>query len=295
MTQFDESKHNRHSDGKFANKPHAEADDVALAPGGYDPKAPATVDRLQKFMEDNDLLHGNADDVHPQGNDIYITTEAPNNSTMGFTVPQTATMGEAVKTIIEHMDTFDADEEFNELASPGTPWYDRMGPARFLDALKEDEQFYLAKADELRGHKPWRAGAAQPWLEVANDLETDDMPDVDAPVTQENLEAFLEAGGLQYGNAEISVYPDGSPYVSIEGPNHATLTVNVVDAEDTMGDVYAEAANRMEDFDPEEEFNELWSRQFGEHNHYTPSQFLAMLNADAEFFEERGDELRSLI
>ena len=32
MTQFDESKHKRHADGKFANKPHAEADGVSLAP-----------------------------------------------------------------------------------------------------------------------------------------------------------------------------------------------------------------------------------------------------------------------
>ena len=32
MSQFDESKHNRHSDGKFANKPHAEADGVTLTP-----------------------------------------------------------------------------------------------------------------------------------------------------------------------------------------------------------------------------------------------------------------------
>lgn len=30
MTTFDESKHNRHSDGKFANKPHAEAEGVTL-------------------------------------------------------------------------------------------------------------------------------------------------------------------------------------------------------------------------------------------------------------------------
>ena len=31
MTQFDESKHNRHSDGKFANKPHSEADEATIA------------------------------------------------------------------------------------------------------------------------------------------------------------------------------------------------------------------------------------------------------------------------
>ena len=34
MTQFDEAKHNRASDGKFANKPHAEADSVNLATQG---------------------------------------------------------------------------------------------------------------------------------------------------------------------------------------------------------------------------------------------------------------------
>ena len=32
MSQFDESKHARHSDGKFASKPHAEADGISLTP-----------------------------------------------------------------------------------------------------------------------------------------------------------------------------------------------------------------------------------------------------------------------
>ena len=33
MSQFDEAKHNRHADGKFANKVHAEASGVSLRPG----------------------------------------------------------------------------------------------------------------------------------------------------------------------------------------------------------------------------------------------------------------------
>ena len=34
MSQFDETKHNRAQDGKFANKPHSEAEGVALQAEG---------------------------------------------------------------------------------------------------------------------------------------------------------------------------------------------------------------------------------------------------------------------
>ena len=53
MTAFDESKHNRHSDGKFANKPHAEADGVDLATQGTG-EAPTLPPRLEELGFDLD-------------------------------------------------------------------------------------------------------------------------------------------------------------------------------------------------------------------------------------------------
>ena len=53
MTQFDEAKHNRASDGKFANKPHAEADSVNLATQGSvaPPTIPANLEAVGFNLE----------------------------------------------------------------------------------------------------------------------------------------------------------------------------------------------------------------------------------------------------
>ena len=61
MSQFDESKHNRATDGKFAHKPHSEADGVSLTPktrGGKRSKE----QRRQYAMERAEKMRGQIED-----------------------------------------------------------------------------------------------------------------------------------------------------------------------------------------------------------------------------------------
>ena len=64
MTQCDESKHNRHSDGKFANKPHAEAD-VSIT--SVLPPLPAALD-TELALRDQQGLH-----IETEGEATYFT------------------------------------------------------------------------------------------------------------------------------------------------------------------------------------------------------------------------------
>ena len=59
MSQFDESKHNRHSDGKFANKPHSEAPDVNL----QTLRRPTRTERWSVDDYEWDTEHEAADDL----------------------------------------------------------------------------------------------------------------------------------------------------------------------------------------------------------------------------------------
>ena len=57
MTTFDESKHNRHADGKFANKPHAEADGINLTPTDLTTQLLALPHDQQETMLDHLQTH----------------------------------------------------------------------------------------------------------------------------------------------------------------------------------------------------------------------------------------------
>ena len=48
---------------------------------------------------------------------------------------------------------------------------------------------------------------------------------------------------------------------------------------------------RLRKFDAEEEFNELWSTDFGERNGYTAFEFVEMLKADEQQFHQKADIL----
>ncbi|WP_044005996.1 hypothetical protein [Ligilactobacillus salivarius] len=43
---------------------------------------------------------------------------------------------------------------------------------------------------------------------------------------------------------------------------------------------------RFKNFDADDEFEELWSYEFGQHNHFRPSQFIEMLLDDEDYFIE---------
>ena len=104
---------------------------------------------------------------------------------------------------------------------------------------------------------------------------------------------LLKDCDLIHGNAEVSLQ-NGRLYVTMEAPNHATISLNVPvmeSDEETIGNLRTEMIDRMGRFDADEEFNELWSPEFAEHNGFTPSGFLKMLQKDEEHFHFAGFRL----
>jgi len=77
----------------------------------------------------------------------------------------------------------------------------------------------------------------------------------------------------------------------MEAPRHTTLTI--VFEKDDQVELEADFDNyldkkvqeRIADFDVDETFEEMWSISFGEHNGFTPRDFMQILEDDKEYFE----------
>lgn len=84
-------------------------------------------------------------------------------------------------------------------------------------------------------------------------------------------------------------------YASFEEENHATVVI-LFDIDELEGANNVEVLShvlytiiyRLRQFDAEEEFNELWSEEFGR---YTAFEFVEMLKADEQQFHEKADIL----
>lgn len=102
---------------------------------------------------------------------------------------------------------------------------------------------------------------------------------------------------LNFGNGEINT-DDSMINVTIEAPNHTTLNIQFIDDEikniesEFMSTYIKHAIKRIDDFDPEETFNELWSPEFAKHNNFSPFQFMDILKEDDQFFKEEKDRLQ---
>jgi hypothetical protein len=82
-------------------------------------------------------------------------------------------------------------------------------------------------------------------------------------------------------------------YFRIEAPNNADVFINI-EKEDDMEDIISRTIERLDDFDADERFMELWSKEFAEQNHFTPSRFIKMLQEDERTFKDFAGELRIL-
>lgn len=106
------------------------------------------------------------------------------------------------------------------------------------------------------------------------------------------LEQFLSDYELNFGNAEVVNSQDGEVFMTIEAPNHTTLSVifdsgNIRGIElglDTI--IYEKVNDVISDFDVDETFVELWSETFGNHNSFTPRTFINVLEEDEAYFYE---------
>ena len=108
-------------------------------------------------------------------------------------------------------------------------------------------------------------------------------------------EDLIEDYELDFGNAETFIQ-DGCLYVSIEAPNNATFSLWVNDIKDETPvqcrkEIMQAMIDAMRDFDPEEEFDEIWSPDFSSHNGISPFKFVKMLEEDAEYFSGTTDKM----
>ena len=82
-------------------------------------------------------------------------------------------------------------------------------------------------------------------------------------------------------------------YFRIEAPKNADVFINL-ETDDDIDDIISRTIDLLEHFDADERFMELWSKKFAEHNHFTPSQFIRMLQEDEASFKELARKLRIL-
>ncbi|MDR2147270.1 MAG: hypothetical protein LBE91_12505 [Tannerella sp.] len=81
-------------------------------------------------------------------------------------------------------------------------------------------------------------------------------------------------------------------YFCIEASNNADVFINI-ETEDAIDDIVFCTIERLQDFNADERFMELWSKEFAERNHFRPSQFLKMLQEDEASFKELAGRLRN--
>ena len=80
----------------------------------------------------------------------------------------------------------------------------------------------------------------------------------------------------------------------IQAPNNAGIFISI-EKDDDIDDIISRTIERFEDFDTDEQFMELWSKDFAEHNHFKPSQFIRMLQEDEKSFHNLAKKLRRMI
>lgn len=107
-------------------------------------------------------------------------------------------------------------------------------------------------------------------------------------------QSIIDEYELDYNNAEIIVDDDGCQ-MTVEAPNHATVTIDIylndIDKGNEKVTMLKAIADEIKDFNTDEEFNELWSDEFGEHNNFRPSEFFRMLSEDEDYFKQCSEKM----
>jgi hypothetical protein len=85
----------------------------------------------------------------------------------------------------------------------------------------------------------------------------------------------------------------GDDYFIVEASNNADVYVHYEEYYE-IEDIVKKAIESFYDFDADERFTELWSKEFADHNHLLPIQFIKMLQEDEESFGELAGELREV-
>ncbi|MGJ8462392.1 hypothetical protein ACSGFZ_03675 [Staphylococcus haemolyticus] len=114
----------------------------------------------------------------------------------------------------------------------------------------------------------------------------------------ETIELVNEELSFNGNNSEV--VQEGREIIStIEAENHTTIhvVINILDLKmhilnlkDYILAIYESA---IELFDVDDEFESLWSIEFGRHNGFSPRYFISILEEDEAYFKEQLKELQN--
>lgn len=120
-------------------------------------------------------------------------------------------------------------------------------------------------------------------------METEKIIEMIKTIANENCMLGYNSEFYEQGN-EI--------YASFEEENHSMVRIwfDLDEFEDAnsveiLSHILYTIIYRLRQFDAEEEFNEIWSKEFGKHNGYTAFEFVEMLKADEQQFHEKANIL----
>ena len=134
---------------------------------------------------------------------------------------------------------------------------------------------------------------------------TKKLNNMQASKVEDIFQDLVDDYSLDYGNGEITFENDWDVWINvvIEAPNNSTIQVvingsdyqalfndengELEDNSTIRGILASEIHKAIEEWDAEETFKELWSRDF----QYSPFEFVDMLREDEEFFNDVDDEL----
>lgn len=131
-------------------------------------------------------------------------------------------------------------------------------------------------------------------------METEKIIEMIKTIASENYMLGRNSEFYEQGN-EI--------FARFEEENHATIGIwfdldvmEELNSVEILSYVLDTIIHRLRQFDADEEFNELWSTDFGERNGYSPSEFIEMLKDDEEEFwnkagilEQQYNEIRKAL
>lgn len=117
----------------------------------------------------------------------------------------------------------------------------------------------------------------------------------------EKVEAFIDEHNLDHGNASVDIEEaqHGNSlemYVVFEAPQNTTLTVSFEVDDLALDDDNLDCklkelfSQRIDEHDPSDYFEEIWTREFGESEEFGAFAFMDMLKSDAKFFDRVAKE-----
>lgn len=249
-------------------------------------------DNINQLLQDYDLDFGNSEIIE-NGDELTIIVESHNNSTVMICVDKDSTVGELKKSILEEIESFDAEESFEE------NWNNRIIPAdvgagQVILSAQADAEHFASVGAKLR--EDLGLGSAPQPYSPNNTKHHEELKDSYSEISntenisEDNAEQLIEDYELSHGNSEIFTQ-DNEVYMTVEAPDNSTMGISI-NKDASILETREKLVDYMRDFDASNEFGEIWSEEFGEHNGFSAFQFMEKLKSDEAYFHNTANKIQ---